>query len=143
MEPTTKSLTEMGLTPLADYSRQELYIGRPALYLYSANGTKVDRDLAAMSIQLRLIEALEGTSGTSRLARLSVPSSKKGQFCEFIASLAQEWGSTTPFVEGVEDQPGIGAVVIVQYSKAEQLYYVGIRWEQKLQAQRQQGGHQS
>lgn len=143
MEPTIQSPTEMGLTPLADYSRQDFYVGRPAHFLFTTNGTKADRELAAMSIQLRLVEALEGTKGTKRLARLKVLITQKELFCQHVAQTATEWGINSLSVQGTEERPGLGAVVTVEYTEAEHLFYLGTRWERMLEAQRQQGEHQS
>lgn len=140
MEPQTKSPAEMGLTALADYSRQEFFVGRPAHYLFTANGIKVDRDLAAMSIQLRLVEALEGTKGTKRLARLTVLITQKELFCQHVAQTATEWGVDSLSEQGIEERPGLGAIVTVEYTEAEHLFYLGTRWQQLLEKQRQQGG---
>ena len=142
MEPQPQSPIEMGLTPLADLAYQPLYVGKPAIYLYTANGIRVDRELAALSIQLRLAEALEGTKGTKRLARLAVSAGNKELFCQHIARPADDWAGELR-VQETEDRPGIGAIVTVEYSEAEQLFYLGTSWQQVLYAQRQEGGLQS
>ncbi|MDJ0367309.1 hypothetical protein QMK33_19345 [Hymenobacter sp. H14-R3] len=46
-------------TPLADVSRQLLQVGTPPAYVFTEGGARYDRDLIALSIQLRIAEAQE------------------------------------------------------------------------------------
>ncbi len=47
------------LTPLADVSRQPLQVGTPPIYIFDKDGARYDRDIVALSVQLRIAEALE------------------------------------------------------------------------------------
>jgi hypothetical protein len=55
------------LTSLANYSRQELEVGRPPRFVFDKEGKVQDRELLALSVQLRLAEALEAQN--ERLAQ--------------------------------------------------------------------------
>ena len=52
-------MSEDLLTNLADYSRQPLRVGRPPLYVLNDGNRPQDRELLALSVQLRIAEALE------------------------------------------------------------------------------------
>ena len=139
MEPNPTSPTA-GFSPLADLAHTPLFIGTSGTYLSKADGTRVDRELVAISMQLRLAEAYEGTKGTTRLARLAVSLSDREAFINVVAIAAQEWGTATPNVHESEDQPGVRAVVTVAYTRAEELFYLGTRWQQRQDAVRKEGG---
>lgn len=47
------------LTDLRDYSRPELGVSRPAHFVYNEQGQAQDKELLALSVQLRIAEALE------------------------------------------------------------------------------------
>lgn len=51
--------TQSQYTPLADVSRQPLKVGTPPAFIFTENGTRYDRDLVALSVQLRIAEATE------------------------------------------------------------------------------------
>ena len=48
-----------GLTNLREYSRQQLQVGTPPKYLFNETGKPQDEALVKLSIQLRMVEALE------------------------------------------------------------------------------------
>lgn len=52
-------MNERLLTPLADYSRQALQVGTPPLYLFDDNERPANKELIALSLQLRQVEAQE------------------------------------------------------------------------------------
>ena len=50
---------ESGLTPLGDFAHQNFLVGNPPALLFTEDGKRVDRDLVALSMQLRQVQATE------------------------------------------------------------------------------------
>jgi hypothetical protein len=48
-----------GTTALAELSRQTIRIGNPPVLVFNEQGNRLDRELIALSIQLRIASALE------------------------------------------------------------------------------------
>jgi hypothetical protein len=50
---------ESGLTPLGNFAHQNFLVGNPPAFLFTEDGKRVDRDLVALSMQLRQVQATE------------------------------------------------------------------------------------
>ncbi|WP_375418155.1 hypothetical protein [uncultured Hymenobacter sp.] len=137
---------EVTLTPLRDYSRQELGVGNPALFLFDEEGRKQDKELMQLSIALRTAEALERQNelleaqlapSDERPVRftLSLAESKQQRFRELVGKFGQDsvLKQFARIVDVRENQ-----YFTVEVATVDDIFYLGMDWEE--QRHRQEGG---
>ena len=151
---------ESGLTPLGEFAHENFLVGNPPILLFTADGKRVERDLIALSMQLRQVQAterltralekltqvanvLEGNEGTL-MTTATILLDEADEFRDVVDRTVRTFWPATDAL-AITGWHIIGETssleVELNYTNGEALFLVGRFW-QEFTAQRVQEGGQ-